>query len=287
MKTSRSLAFAVLALGTSAFAGLQQDGVLLRRALKADTTDTYTIESKVQQTVNSPLGDTPMNINMTTTYAVKTLKVDDASQTADAEITTTVEKIDVDGPAAAMMGNKPAPIMQKGKLDVRGRFTPEKSATAASIQSLLSGGGASASSGFFVELPEKAVKVGDTWDIVIPKSPLTFDQDQKLTAKLVGEKDLDGVPVWVVSVSGSLKTSVDSSKLPKDAAQPDSPMGPITAIVKGQIDLTSEGLVEKATGRTLEMTSRGTLKSNVELVEAGMTITTSGTVDSIVKLKKN
>lgn len=264
-----------------------QGETTLRRKLEAGKVDTYKIESRVAQTVKGPTGDIPMTIKSTSTYLLKTVKVDEAAGTATVETTTTVDKLDADGPMGqAMAGQKPKPVTQTGKLDVRGRLTFDKSA-GAGMSEFLSGAQAASSAGNFVEFPEKPVKIGDTWDIVVPKSPMLLDQDQKLTAKLVGEKDLDGVAVWVVSLTGTLKTAVDSSKLPKEAQPQDSPMGPMTILLKGEIALTGEGLVDKATGKTLSMVTKGLSKANIDLPDMGMTFDTTGTIDSTITIAKS
>lgn len=277
MKTLALLAFALLAA--------PQGEMPLRRTLTAGNVDTYKIEDKVQQTVKMPGGETPMKIATTKTYALKTVAVDAAAGTATIEATTTFDKIEMDGPAAGMMGDKPQPVTQKGKIDVRNRITYEKTPGGDSLQSLLSGTQNAAASETFVELPEKPVKIGDKWEMVVEKNPLVFDQDQKLIATLTGEREVDGVAVWVVSVKGLLKTSVDSSKLP-NAKGIDSPAGRTNIRVKGEIDLTSEGLVEKKTGRTISMITKGASKTTLELVETGITLETSGQLDSTVTLQK-
>ena len=268
-------------LATALLAAQAPTPTLLRRTLAADATDTYKIEDKVQETVKSgAMGEIPVNLTSTRTLVLRTSKVDAAAGTARFEATTTVDQIHADGPAAGLMGEKPPPVVQKGKLDVRGRLTYDPAATADLLSNLLGSSPGVVSAGIFVELPERAVRPGDTWDVTIPKNPLVYDQDQRLTATLVGDKDQDGVPVWVVSIRGVLRTVTDSTKVP--GAKP----GSTGVKVKGEVDLTGEGLVEKATGRTVQMTSKGASKATIELTDTGITLDTTGTVESVAKLQK-
>ncbi|RYG25925.1 hypothetical protein EON82_05340 [bacterium] len=280
----KRFSLALVALSAVAVATPQVSS-LLRRTLKADSVDTYTIVDRTTQTVKSPMGDFPITVASTRTMVLTTKAVDTAAGTAAVEATTTFDKLEGDGPAAEMMKTKPAPLTQKGKIDARGRITFERVAQPGGIGTLLSGSESTLAAGSFVELPEKAVKVGDTWDIVIPKSPMVFDADQKLTAKLTGEKEVDGVPVWVVSVRGVVKTAMDSSKIP--GSKPiQSPLGPTTIRVTGQDDITGEGLVEKSTGRTISMVSKAQSKKAIEIVESGITLDTTGQIESTITLKK-
>jgi hypothetical protein len=281
----KRLSLALLALVALAGAATQE-GSPIRRALKAGTVDTYKVTETVDQLVSSPAGDTAMKIVSEKTYVLKTAAVDEAAGIAKIEATTTVDKMEAQGPASGMLGEKPGPATQTGKIDVRGRMTFDRTPTSESLTSFLSGTASTAMAGMFIELPERSVKVGDSWDIVVPKSPLLFGNDQKLSAKLEGERTLeDGTAAWVVSVKGPLMLAIDSAAIP--GAKPiETPVGPTTVTIQGKADLVGEGLVEKSTGRTLSMTSKGTSSSTINLVALGIEMKTKGTVDSKVTLKK-
>ncbi len=254
---------------------------LLRRTLAANATDTYKIEDKVQETVKSTsMGELPeLHVTSSRTLTLKTPTVNTSAGVAQFEATMTVDKITADGPAAALMNEKPKPSVQTGKLDVRGRMTYDPAASTDLLSSLLGGSPGAVTAGIFVELPERPVRPGDTWDITVPKSPLIFSQDQHLTATLVGDKIVDGVSVWVVSIRGQIRSLTDSSKFPGAKAGSG-------VKVDGTTDLTGEGLVDKSTGRTLQMTSKGDSKATIELLEYGITLDTTGTIESTAKLQK-
>ena len=280
----KRLSIALLALSALSFAA-PQAGSLLRRTLKADTVDTYTIVDRTTQTVKSQFGELPVTASSTRTMVLTTKSVDAAAGTAVIEATTTYDKLQADGPAADLMKAKPAPLTQKGKIDVRGRITFERTPQTGGIGTLLSGSESTLAAGSFVELPEKAVGIGDSWDMVVPKSSMVSDVDQKLTAKLTGEREVDGVPVWVVSVRGVVKTAIDTSKIP--GAKPiETPLGPTTIRITGQDDITGEGLVEKSTGRTLSMALKSQSKKTIEIVESGITMESTGQLESTITLKK-
>lgn len=273
-----------LALLALTLAAVQQP-TLLRRTFTADTIDTYKIEDRVDQTSTSALGQVPMTIVSSRTYALKTTTVDAAAGTARFEATTTVDKLDVTGPASGAMGQKPKPFTQKGKIDLRGRMVFDPAASTDALATLMSGTQGTVAAGTFVELPERTVKVGDSWDVVVPKAPFLYDGDQHLTATLTGERTVDGAPAWVVAIKGTVKTDVDTSKLPSGKGV-ETPMGTVTVHLKGQVDLAGEGLVDKATGKTLSMTTKGVTKTTIDLVETGISLETTGTIESTAKLQK-
>ena len=192
-----------------------------------------------------------------------------------------VDKITADGAASAMAAQKPPPVTQKGKIDVRGRITFDAPASEETMAALIGGTQGAISAGNFVEFPEKAVKIGDRWEIVVPKSPFLYDRDQRLACLLTGEKVVDGVPMWSVSLSGTLKTSVDGSKLPIGKSE-----SPLAVGIAGEDVLTGEGLVEKSTGRTMRMTIHGDSKRTITLLETGITLQVQGKVDSKIELQK-
>ena len=259
----------------------QEPATLLRRSFHPGDVEVYKMEDRVEQTVTSAMGKMPMTLTSNRTYTLRTTAVDDASGVAQFEATTVVDKITADGAAAPLASQKPSPTIQKGKVDVRGRTTLVAVPKEEMLSGLMSGTQGAISAGYFVEFPEKAVKIGDRWEIVVPKSPLLFDRDQRLTETLTGEKVIDGVPVWTVSLTGTLKTLIDGSSLPVGKSE-----SPLAVSVEGQDDLLGEGLIEKSTGRTLRMTIQGVSKRTIKLLDSGLTLQVEGKVDSKIELEK-
>jgi hypothetical protein len=286
MKLSKLLLVAAFAPACFAFAG--QDAVTLQRALNENATEIYKVDSKVNQTIDSQLtGEMPMNVTTAMTYKVKSGKVDPAKGTLDVEVTMSVDKLDADGPLGGQLAQQQIkPIVEKGTLDKLGHLTLTPAASSDAL-SLAMAGAESTQSTMFVEFPDHPVKIGDGWDIKIPKSIFTGAEDQIIRAKLAGEKVLDGHDVWIVSVTGKINMSFDSSKLPPAPGESTSPLGNMTFIFKGSVDVTGEGSVEKSTGKTLLMTSTGNMKSSVEIPDHDLTMQANGTMTSTVKLQPN
>lgn len=281
---NRTFVAAGLMLVTVAMAG-RQEGTTLRRTLKENATDTYSIESKSSQTIALPngMGDQDMTFNVASTFKVTTGKVDATTGAADVTTEVKVDKMDADGPMAQQIPQVKDPIVTKGTLTALNHFTPTDAAAAAQ-KSFESMGAVSASStsGVFVDFPDKPVKIGDTWDVTIPKSPFTGTEDQKLTAKLVGEKKQGDVDVWMISITGTMKVDIDTSKLPK-STNPDSPMANQPMHIRGTEDMDIQSLVEKSTGRTVHSDAKVKSKNSLEVM--GMNIDMSGTSSSTIDLK--
>ena len=262
------------------FALAQDPGVLLRRKLVSESVDVYKMTDRVEQTVVSAMGTMPMTITSDRTYVLRTTKVDEGAGNALFEATTTVDKITADGAASAMGAQKPGPVVQKGKIDVRGRMTLDPTPSSETVAGLMSGTQGAVAAGNFVEFPEKMVKVGDRWEVVVPKNPLLFDRDQHLSETLTGEKVVDGTPVWTVSINGTIQTSIDGSSLKG------SPENRLDVRIEGQDEILGEGLVEKATGRTVLMTLRSNAKRTIKLLDTGLTLQVQGKSESKVTLEK-
>jgi hypothetical protein len=193
--------------------------------------------------------------------------VDAAAGQAPVDVTTKVEKFDVDGPMAeALNGQKDKLLItttQSGKLDSRNRYTadPNKKLDPRAIMF----GSASASLvGPYIEFPEKAVNPGDTWDVTVPKGPTTSKEDQKYTATFVGEKDVDGKSVYVVSLAGKIKTTIDMGEIMKANPVPELEAAGVTdMVITGTVDISGEANVDKVSGQTLSLNLK--LKSNQEI----------------------
>jgi hypothetical protein len=276
------LLLGAVGLATVAFAA--QDAQTLTRTIVEDSTDTYKIESKVQQSVNSPNGDMQMNATTGFTYVIKTGKLDAAKGSADIEVTKTVDKLDSDSPFPLPDVKTIKPVVQKGTVDKLGHFVLEAPKTNDMMAMMISGGASSIDSTMFVQLPDHPVKVGDSWDIVVPKGVFTGPEDQKLTAKLTGDKQFNGHDVWVVDVSGKLNLVFDSSKIQTES-EAGNPLAGQQIVVKSTVDTTAEGFVDKATGKTVSMESTAKLKATIDMAALGTSMDSTGTVTSKITLQ--
>lgn len=282
-----------LALTTLAFAA--QDATPLRRQLKVGTTEVYKAESSMKQNIEIPSMGEQDIINITSgTITVKTGAVDATKGTAEVELTTKIEKSTTDGSLAAMMGQQetklPEPKTEKGTLDSRNRLVIKADPKAAAggdhaqMMGMVNFANMGAA-GFMnlIELPEKPIKAGDTLEVNLPGAAGAATmgaKDLKMTIKFIEERDTDTGKAWAVSFLGDMKLDVDTSKLPKQANQPDNPMGNMK--ITGTVHITGEGLVDKLTGKTIS--NRLNLKNDIKVFLEAMNAEIPAKGDITLKL---
>jgi hypothetical protein len=279
MRLSRSFVIATSLLATVALAA--QDGTLLRRALKVGEEDSYTLTSKTVTTVELPggMGEQEIQFNQKSSYKVKTVKLTEKG--ADVETTSQVEEFDAEGmPGMADMEQLKRPVTLKGTLDAQNRLRVVTEA-AANPMSMMMGSQTSGAGTAFVELPDGPVKVGDTWQVEMPKSPLM--EAQKVTSRLAGEKVHNGRPVWIVIIEGKLDLKMGPMELPGDGGNP---MAGQRISIQGEMLLNSEGLVDKETGKTVRMESKSAMKMSTSLVDMGLDINSSSSTTNVLEIKK-
>lgn len=297
MKPIQSMKWiAILALTTAAIAA--QDSITLRRELKTGVTDTYKIENEVKQIVDVPsMGEQDVIYTQIATIVMKTLAVNAEKGTVDVETLTKVEKNTTEGSLASMMGGSetklPDPKTEKGTLDSRNRLVIAKDPNAkpqgqgAGMMSMGMPGMGNISAQTLltlIELPEKPLKVGESVEVAIPNSASMGSmgmKDLKMTIKLIGEKEVEGQKLLVLGFSGDMKLDMDSSKDP-NAQQ--SPMGSMK--MSGTAKLSGEGLVDKASGKTISNVMN--IKNDVKVLieQAGMEIPVKGTITLKLNLVK-
>ena len=278
--------FIVASLVAASFAFATKDGVTLRKTITAGM-ESYHLEAVGKTTMTIPgSGDQEMGITSLTSYKYKIGAVDATSGTAPVELTSKVEKFDVDGPMAAIMEGQKDKILitttSNGKLDDHNRFTADPSKKA-DPRALINGSAAYSFVGPYFAFPDKAVNPGDTWEITVPKSPFLGKEDQKLTAKFEGEKDGG----YAISLSGSLKMNVNLGEILKDNPMPElDAIGAVNMTIKSTLDLTGDVMVSKTTGQTLSMTIKLASKQTAELPDQNISIPSTGTTTIKVTLDK-
>lgn len=225
-------------------------GITLRKTIKQGV-ESYHVQAKAKATIAMPGGgDQDLGTTAEESLSYK-FGVAGTDGSAPVEVTTKIEKFDMEGPLADLLGDQKDKLLgsntTSGKLDPLNRFTADKS-DKIDPRSYLPGAANFSYVGPLVQFPDKPVGIGDTWDIPVPKGPTTGEVDQKLTAKLVGEKN----GAYLVSVTGSLKVDVNVEKLMKD--------NPVTGLsgvdmtgmrVTGTMDIVGEGTLDMLTGQTL------------------------------------
>ncbi|MFI5386158.1 MAG: hypothetical protein ACHQ50_08565 [Fimbriimonadales bacterium] len=263
-------------------------GVLLRRDVKENTTEVYKLVNDIKQTLTIPsMGDQDANSSSSMTLTLKTTKVDPTSGQGDVESTISDIKMKSDGMGAnavdQIQASMPKEFKTTGKIDPRNHMVLAPAKGSGMLDAIL-GSSSPTSSLIFVEFPDKAVSVGDSWTFELPKSPFFGKAPQTLTAKLVGEKSYEGAQVWQISVSGIIKIDADLTEVMKNA--PDNPLGGQKATMKGTIDLTGDALIDKQSGKTLAYSTSSKTKGAMELPDMGITIDSVGSAKTTMTLQK-
>jgi hypothetical protein len=265
-----------------------QDAQPIQRVVTANTTETYKSSSKVQQSLDSPFGNIPINISTDETLTLKIGAVD-AMGVGAVELTTTVDTLDGGDSqvTAGLTKKKPDPMTQTGTINKLGHLSLKAPQTTDKMAEIFSGITGGLQSSLFIELPDHPVKVGDSWDIVIPKGEFTGPEDQKITAKLTGDKTVEGKDAWTVDVSGTVNIVFDSASLGPPDPNATGMLAKFHILAKGTTVLKGTGLVEKSTGKTLSLDATSDLKTNIELPDEGdLTAQGAGTLVTSLKLQK-
>ncbi|HVL39561.1 MAG TPA: hypothetical protein VM328_09250 [Fimbriimonadaceae bacterium] len=275
----------LLCLALAAY-GFRQDGVLLRRELKPDTSETYSMTMKMKQVMNLPTGEMPMDIASTAKLTMKMGKLV-PDKGAELEMITSDMDMKFDGPMAEMAQSSqpqmPKEVIVKGHIDARNRLTDLKPVGSGAQAMMMAGSTSMQNVGTFIEFPDRPVKIGDTWEIVIPKMPMLGNEEGKFLGKLVGEKEHEGKPVWVLSMEGVLAIKMDMAEMLKNNPGAAGGIPVQNMLITGTMDVKTQALVEKATGRTLSIESLIKGKQKVEVVDFGMTV--EGVSEGTVKLE--
>lgn len=279
----KPLLTAIAALSTVCMAA--QDGLVLRRTLEEGKTETYVATADVKQSADLPgMGDQDMSAKMEGTYLITPGKRADGADKTPIDLTYTITKMDSDGPMAAFMPQTPPGATKfKGTIDDRGRLVLESSTSAAVSNPSTIAGMSMLGATTFIELPEKAVKVGDTWKIVVPKSS-SIPEDTTFTGTILAEKDIDGHAGLAVKIEGSAKMSLDLVKMMSEAGGA-APAGIDSMVVAGTMKIVSQGVIEKSTGKTLRMQSKVESDMKVEMPSRSISIPMKGTTTTEIKLQ--
>lgn len=273
MQKSRIFAISLLALGTVAFANVQ--GITLRRKLTPGT-DVYLVTAKTSQAMTIPgMGDQDMDIAAGQTHKFVYGEVKDGKQIV--KLTMTTDKMDMTGPMAQAMGDQKIPAIETtSTLDELNRMVaiPDKKKNNNAMMQMMMSSGQSV--GLAFEFPSKAIAIGESWDIVIPKSTMT-PKEQKLKATLVGEAEGG----YQIKITGTIAIAGTPPGGPAE-----SPMGPMTTKLKGSTAVDSDAIVDKESGKTLRLKVVAKSKMNVDINDGQMSIDSSGTSTTEYILKK-
>lgn len=265
-RTTRIAILAGVLISAVAFAA--QDAMTIKRSLTEGATETYKMEASLTTNLVTPMGPQDMAAETAATVAVKVGKVDNSANNADVEATTTIQKLQL----PEMMGGGgdqklPDPATLKGKLDTKGRLKLTSDQPENVLMTALSGMNMASMVGLVLELPDKAVKVGDTWTVTVPANTI-MKTDQTVTAKLVGNKEMDGTSALEVSVTGTLNTEIADGTMPESVPT----VGGQPFTLKGTVDVTGTGFINPTTGQTLKLDLGFKGKQTITLTTLGLEV---------------
>jgi hypothetical protein len=279
----RNTVFSLAALSVVAFA-FAQDEFVVRRELKEGAKDAYKVTTKVSQTMtpSDPNqaamvgGEMKFDMSMSLDMRVSLLKLAEDKKSADVEMA--FENIVYDFGAMAGMvpqENLPKSIKATGKMDDRSRLLdfkmPDLPAALAGSRGMMGP--------MMVELPEKAIKVGDTWDMPLPTAEMLGAKDGKMVAKLVALEEYEKIPALVVDLSASIPIDADLSQMAAASGAP-----PMKVLAKGKFDMKGRAIVDRATGKTLKMDLNFDTTSHVIMPEVGVEFDSVGVGTSGVQI---
>lgn len=258
------------------------DTFTIRRVFVKGETDTYDMASNSDNTIDLSAfgqGSMPMKMEMSGKVGYTTKSIDEKG-VATVEIKFSKMEMTMDGPMPG--GDMPKEYSMTAKVDSQNRYKDVKveglpvmmrMTSEQSIKSMFAG----------FEFPEGAVKVGDTWEIKIPKDGKTFSKDQVAKAKLAGSKVVDGKTILDIEVEGDLEIEIDASKLGDGGNAPEGM--PANMMVKGKVRNKSVVRVDAATGKMVYMEADSNSDMAVEM-DMGK-IPMSGTTKVIIKKAKS
>lgn len=289
-------------IGIFAFAllGFQQgDGVLLRRALTENAEDKYTMEMKTSAKIDLSamgMGEMPMTITMGMNLSMKTGKQDQETKKFALDATMSDLKLDMGEMGAMMAGanpmdNMPKEMVVKGTIDERNKIVLSKTGIPGmEMAGMMMGGGADPLSMLAIEFPEKAMRVGDTWEMTIPKNPMMGNKEIKSIAKLIGEKKVGEVDCYQIEVTFAAPIDADMAEIMKSmgsaAGGGADAMAGMKILIKGKIESKSEVFVSKKDGKTVKMDTLMRSTQTIELPDMGQSINSSGETTMKMEIAK-
>ncbi|MEO7454201.1 MAG: hypothetical protein ABIV13_05495 [Fimbriimonadales bacterium] len=280
----KTLLLASIAAGLLALTAAGQDEVTLRRELKPGAKETYTVFTKVSQTMtpSDPNqaamlgGEMKFAMSMTMDMGLEFQKVAEDKKSADAEMSFTNIVYDF-GSMAGMIPveNMPKSMKASGKIDDRSRMSefnmPDLPSSLAGSRGMMGP--------LMIALPEKAVKVGDVWEMPLPTAEMLGSKDAMMTAKVLVIEDFKGIPVVVVELFAAMPIDADLSEMAQASGGP-----PMKVLAKGRFDMKGKAHIERATGKTLMMDVTFDTKTHLTMPEVGIEFDTSGVGTSIIEL---
>lgn len=244
---------------------------LLRRTLEVGE-EKFDVTTNITSTFETPAGNQENTVKSTMEYVVKILKSENG--VAEAEFITQNIKAEVDGDFVDA-NSLSTETKATGKLNTRNQVTDYKMAPVAGsgLTSMFTDSFKTPAY-FMADLPEGEVKVGDTWEVVLPGSREGIEtKDTKFKSTLT-EMSEDG---YTIKVEGPVEIVMDTTKLPEGVEKP-----PFDLIMKSNGDIKHTIKLAKD-GRVKECTTESNMKLSIEVM--GQSIPGNMSIKSVAKRK--
>lgn len=272
-------------------AGRMQEEHLLRFELNPNSVDKYKVQMSMNMTLDAPGAPPNLAVNSSMDFELKTGAIDEKGL-ADVEMKTTnmvVETSDV--PAGTPPPDLPKEMIVTGKIDNRYRLTEAKQKGLTGEAALMMNMSNANQTSMFIELPEKPVKVGDSWKFSMAKNPMLGEKDHQLTATLKGLAIHEGIPAFEIEISGKIELDVNMAEAMKKAAETsggaggaEALLGGMDIVVKGSIGVGGKVFLAQKGGRLLYSETAMDSKQSMEMM--GMTMNIDGKTNMKMSLAK-
>lgn len=264
-----------------------QDTVVLRRQLQVGAKDSYTLtmrSSMVMDTGGAGMGTLPIDFAFTSKMDVSVDRVSTDGKDANVTIKMSDVKYDL-GQIGQMMGGQqpemPQEMTMNGKLDVRNRLSGVRIPNAPGPAGMLSQ--QMQNFPLFIEFPKDPVKVGDSWEVRLPATPLTGNKITRLKATLLGEKSAGEGTAWAIKLTGTMNINADLMEMMRQMGGEAGGMPQMAMFMTGTMNVDGEALVEKETGRTIKFETTYKSDLTLDLPDMGMQMKQAGnTLVSVV-----
>jgi hypothetical protein len=273
-----------LVISAFAFAAMAsaQDGVLLRRALKPSK-DTYTLKMKSVNKMYIEMmgGEQEATVDGTMKILVTLGEPSPTKKANPIELMFSEMKFELGGMAAmgqGAMDGMPQSYKMTGFLDEMNRFSDVKVEVADQMALMMTGMDQMRNT-FFFELPEGAVKPGDTWTIKIAAGGMTKEATPA-DCKFIGEEAVDGTTAYKVEMTATMKIDQDMSQMAGDAA------GGMKMFMKGTNTMKTTMWLEKETGRLLKTSTKAVGDQTMEMPDMNMTMPVKSETTATMTLVK-
>lgn len=267
-----------------------QDTVVIRRNLTAPTEASYRVDFSMKQMIDVPEmgGAQPFDLSGIMKNTLKIGKYDDQKKTAPLEASLTEIRMKFEGLAAMMegvLGGPPPKEMRfTGAIDELNRLSALKAAAQSSLGPILNV--AVSSWGNLASYPVSAVKVGDTWQTVVPKVAGFWADNATFNYKLVGTRAVDGKTLAVIEGDGTLRSLIDLSQMMGSGGMGGSVDGQPGPRMYGPLKVKVNLDVDWTTGLPYQFSAVLSGKQTLDIPAMGMARPVEGTISTKMTLLK-